>query len=66
MIPRKPAPDLIRGGSRFSDKIMLHYGFGRIFYGEPGPLRRKMLQEHRLPRDPNPAILDTRLPQGRP
>jgi hypothetical protein len=22
MIPKKPAPDLIRGGSRFSDKIM--------------------------------------------
>ena len=24
MIPKKPAPDLIRGGYRFSDKIMLH------------------------------------------
>jgi hypothetical protein len=23
MIPKKPAPDVIRGGSRFSDKIML-------------------------------------------
>jgi len=23
MIPKKPAPDLIRGGSRFSVKIML-------------------------------------------
>jgi len=23
MIPKKPAPDLIRGGIRFSDKIML-------------------------------------------
>jgi len=23
MIRKKPAPDLIRGGSRFSDKIML-------------------------------------------
>jgi hypothetical protein len=23
MIPKKPAPDLIRGGSRFSEKIML-------------------------------------------
>jgi hypothetical protein len=23
MIPKKPAPDLIRGGHRFSDKIML-------------------------------------------
>jgi hypothetical protein len=23
MIPQKPAPDLIRGGNRFSDKIML-------------------------------------------
>ena len=22
MIPKKPAPDLIRGGNRFSDKIM--------------------------------------------
>jgi len=22
MIPKKPAPDLIRGGDRFSDKIM--------------------------------------------
>jgi hypothetical protein len=22
MIPKKPAPDLIRGGRRFSDKIM--------------------------------------------
>jgi hypothetical protein len=24
MIPKKPAPDLIRGGNRFSEKIMLH------------------------------------------
>src|SRR3981081_2222516 len=24
MIPKKPAPDLIRGGNRFSDKIMLN------------------------------------------
>jgi hypothetical protein len=24
MIPKKPAPDLIRGGYRFSAKIMLH------------------------------------------
>jgi len=24
MIPKKPAPDLIRGGQRFSEKIMLH------------------------------------------
>jgi hypothetical protein len=23
MIPKKPAPDLIRGGNRFLDKIML-------------------------------------------
>jgi hypothetical protein len=23
MIPKKPAPDLIRGGNRFSDEIML-------------------------------------------
>jgi len=23
MIPKKPAPDLILGGNRFSDKIML-------------------------------------------
>ena len=23
MIPKKPAPDVIRGGYRFSDKIML-------------------------------------------
>jgi hypothetical protein len=23
MIPKKPAPDLIRGGNRFSEKIML-------------------------------------------
>jgi len=23
MIPKKPAPDLIRGGSRFSEKIMI-------------------------------------------
>ena len=23
MIPKKPAPDLIRGGSRFSEEIML-------------------------------------------
>jgi hypothetical protein len=23
MIPKKPAPDLIRGANRFSDKIML-------------------------------------------
>jgi hypothetical protein len=25
MIPKKPAPDLIRGGYRFSEKIMLQY-----------------------------------------
>jgi hypothetical protein len=25
MIPKKPAPDLIRGGHRFSDKIMRKY-----------------------------------------
>jgi len=25
MIPKKPAPDLIRGGYRFSEKIMLKY-----------------------------------------
>jgi hypothetical protein len=24
MIPKKPAPDLIRGGNRFSEKIMPH------------------------------------------
>jgi len=24
MIPKKPAPDLIRGGHRFSEKIMLN------------------------------------------
>jgi hypothetical protein len=24
MSPKKPAPDLIRGGDRFSEKIMLH------------------------------------------
>jgi hypothetical protein len=24
MIPKKPAPDPIRGGNRFSDKIMLN------------------------------------------
>jgi len=24
MVPKKPAPDLIRGGYRFSEKIMLH------------------------------------------
>jgi hypothetical protein len=24
MIPKKPAPDSIRGGNRFSEKIMLH------------------------------------------
>jgi len=24
MIPKKPAPDLIRGGYRFSEKIMLN------------------------------------------
>jgi len=24
MIPKEPAPDLIRGGHRFSDKIMHH------------------------------------------
>jgi hypothetical protein len=25
MIPKKPAPDLIRGGNRFSDQIMRHF-----------------------------------------
>jgi len=24
MIPKKPAPDVIGGGNRFSEKIMLH------------------------------------------
>ena len=33
MIPKKPAPDLIRGGSRLSDKIMLQQE-------ALGPLRR--------------------------
>ena len=27
MIPKKPVPDLIRDGNRFSDKIMLKEGF---------------------------------------
>ena len=27
MIPKKPAPDLIRGGNRFSDKIMRQESF---------------------------------------
>jgi hypothetical protein len=31
MIPKKPAPDLIRGGYRFSDKIMLKAETSRIF-----------------------------------
>jgi hypothetical protein len=29
MIPKKPAPDLIRGGHRFSEKIMLKQGKGQ-------------------------------------
>ena len=30
MIPKKPAPDLIRGGNRFSDEIMReHYAPSR-------------------------------------
>src|SRR5262245_42664792 len=29
MIPKKPAPDLIRGGNRFSEKIMLEQETGR-------------------------------------
>jgi hypothetical protein len=29
MIPKKPAPDLIRGGHRFSEKIMLQRGLSR-------------------------------------
>jgi hypothetical protein len=32
MIPKKPAPDLIRGGNRFSEKIMLKQ--------KPGPALR--------------------------
>jgi hypothetical protein len=28
MIPKKPAPDLIRGGYRFSEKIMLQKNAG--------------------------------------
>jgi hypothetical protein len=38
MIPKKPAPDLIRGGRRFSKKIMLKQKVlfvYRIFCGEP-------------------------------
>src|SRR3954454_23908521 len=29
MIPKKPAPHLMRGGNRFSEKIMLHQPVGR-------------------------------------
>ena len=29
MLPKKPAPDLIRGGNRFSDKIMLKQALTR-------------------------------------
>jgi hypothetical protein len=30
MIPKKPAPDLIRGGNRFSEKIMREKNVGKI------------------------------------
>jgi hypothetical protein len=30
MIPKKPAPDLIGGGNRFSEKIMLNERLGVI------------------------------------
>jgi hypothetical protein len=40
MIPKKPAPDLIRGGTGFSDKIMLKHQsiVGNQF---PGRLKRR-------------------------
>jgi hypothetical protein len=30
MIPKKPAPDVIRGGNRFSEKIMLQLKWRRV------------------------------------
>jgi hypothetical protein len=33
MIPKKPAPDLIRGGSRFSEKITLKQKLARATRG---------------------------------
>src|SRR5712691_3291828 len=38
MIPKKPAPDLIRGGNRFSEKIMLEQKKEKI--------RRSLLKRH--------------------
>ena len=34
MIPKKPAPDLIRGGSRFAEKIMLNQKSGQYTNGQ--------------------------------
>jgi len=56
MIPKKPAPDLIRGGNRFSDKIMLKK---RTFIALAGGLRKRgaevlnrhLLQTCERPRD---------------
>ena len=33
MIPKKPAPDLIRGGYRFSEKIMLKLTLAAVLLG---------------------------------
>jgi len=39
MIPKKPAPDLIRGGNRFSEKIMLNKNWTMM----PSQLHRIMV-----------------------
>jgi hypothetical protein len=40
MIPKKPAPDAIRGGNRFSEKIMLDKKLTNVFFAERLAARR--------------------------
>jgi len=52
MIPKKPAPDLIRGGPRFSEKIMLNQKAGassdstKIRLQPANPSRNEDLSQH--------------------
>ena len=46
MIPKKPAPHLMRGGNRFSEKIMLHQKAGAGWQFEGKPSCSKERNEH--------------------
>jgi len=56
MIPKKPAPDLIRGGYRFSEKIMLKQQAKAKWRSNPTSSRFSALQEKsRRARETAPA-----------